>query len=102
MATMYLAGDAKLWWRTRYDDIQNGRCVVDTWEDFFRELKAQFLPENVEYFARPQFRRLQHTGTVRDSVKKFSELMLDIRDMPPLYVINKGKGKTSSSTSWKA
>lgn len=29
MATMYLTGDAKLWWRTKYDDIVNWRCTID-------------------------------------------------------------------------
>lgn len=44
-ATMYLSGDAKLWWRTRYEDMKNGRCTIDSWEDLKRELKNQFLPE---------------------------------------------------------
>ena len=48
MATMYLSGDAKLWWRTKYDGIQHGRCTIDNWEDLKRELKAQFFLENVE------------------------------------------------------
>ncbi|KAJ7947141.1 Retrotransposon protein, putative, Ty3-gypsy subclass [Quillaja saponaria] len=80
-ATMYLAGDAKLWWRTKYVDIQDGRCVIDTWEDLRRELKAQFFPENVEYIARRNLRELKQTGTIREYVKRFAGLMLDIRDM---------------------
>ncbi|KAJ7968204.1 Senescence-specific cysteine protease sag39 [Quillaja saponaria] len=62
--TMYLAGDAKLWWRTKYVDIQDGRCVIDTWEDLRRELKAQFFSENVEYIARRNLRELKQTGTI--------------------------------------
>ncbi|MBE2321368.1 retrotransposon gag domain-containing protein, partial [Solirubrobacter sp. CPCC 204708] len=81
MATMYLTGEAKLWWRTKYDDIVNWRCTIDTWEDLKREMKTQFLPENVEYMARRKLRQLRHTGTVREYVKQFSALMLDIRDM---------------------
>ncbi|KAJ7949948.1 Retrotransposon protein, putative, Ty3-gypsy subclass [Quillaja saponaria] len=80
-ATMYLAGDAKLWWRIKYVDIQDGRCVIDTWEDLRRELKAQFFPENVEYIARRNLRELKQTGTIREYVKRFAGLMLDIRDM---------------------
>lgn len=72
---------AKLWWRTKYEEIQHGRCVIDSWADLKRELKAQFLPENVEYLARRQLRELKHTGTVREYVKQFSALMLDIKDM---------------------
>ncbi|KAL0305164.1 UNVERIFIED_CONTAM: hypothetical protein Scaly_2994900 [Sesamum calycinum] len=53
-ATMYLTGDAKLWWRTKYAEIQPTRRAL---------------------------RKLEHTGSVRDYVKTFSALMLDIRDM---------------------
>ncbi|XP_062093601.1 uncharacterized mitochondrial protein AtMg00810-like [Humulus lupulus] len=81
MATMYLSADAKVWWRTKYDDIQNGRCTITTWEDLKRELKTQFLPENVACIAQRQLRELKHTGTIREYVKKFSGLMLDIKDM---------------------
>ncbi|XP_072980653.1 uncharacterized protein [Typha angustifolia] len=80
-ATMYLDGDAKLWWRTHYEDIQGGRCNINTWEDLKRELKVQFLPENVEFIARRSLRHLTQTGSIREYVKQFSTLMLDIRDM---------------------
>ncbi|KAK4386067.1 hypothetical protein Sango_2477300 [Sesamum angolense] len=39
------------------------------------------FPENVKYNARRALRKLEHTGSVRDYVKTFSVLMLDIRDM---------------------
>ena len=32
LATMYLADDAKLWWRSKYMGIQDGRYTVDTWK----------------------------------------------------------------------
>ena len=81
MATMYLSGDAKLSWRTKYNEIHREVCRIDTWEDLKREIKAQFFPENVEYIARRQLRELQHTNNIRDFVNKFSVLMLDIPDM---------------------
>ncbi|KAA0050282.1 uncharacterized protein E5676_scaffold3369G00010 [Cucumis melo var. makuwa] len=28
--TMHLSEDAKLWWRSRYVDMQEGRCTIDT------------------------------------------------------------------------
>ena len=40
MATMYLSGDAKVWWRTKYDDLQHGRCIIATWDDLKREIKT--------------------------------------------------------------
>ncbi|KAA0042380.1 uncharacterized protein E6C27_scaffold795G001000 [Cucumis melo var. makuwa] len=59
LATMYLCKDAKLWWRSRYMDIQEGRCTI----------------------ARQKLRDLKHTGNIREYVKQFAGLMLDIRDM---------------------
>ncbi|KAA0059143.1 uncharacterized protein E6C27_scaffold430G00550 [Cucumis melo var. makuwa] len=81
LATMHLSEDAKLWWRSRYVDIQEGRCTVDTWDALKRELRSQFFPENVEILARQKLRDLRHTGEIREYVKQFAGLMLDIRDM---------------------
>ena len=33
MTTMSLSGDAKLWWRTRYEDVLEGRCEIKAWEE---------------------------------------------------------------------
>ena len=49
MAAMYLVGDAKLWWRSKF---VNDECPIKTWGDLKRELKGQFFLENVEYNAR--------------------------------------------------
>ena len=49
MAAMYLARDAKLWWRSKF---VNDECPIKTWGDLKRELKNQFFPKNVEYNAR--------------------------------------------------
>ncbi|KAA0051361.1 uncharacterized protein E6C27_scaffold55G00850 [Cucumis melo var. makuwa] len=81
LATMHLSEDAKLWWRSRFVDIQEGRCTIDTWDTLKRELRSQFFPENVEILARRKLRELKHTGSIREYVKQFAGLMLDIRDM---------------------
>ncbi|KAK4397334.1 hypothetical protein Sango_1570000 [Sesamum angolense] len=39
------------------------------------------FPKNFEYNVRPALQKLEHTGSVRDYVKAFSTLMLNIRDM---------------------
>ena len=78
MATMYLSGDAKLWWRMKYQEIQQGRCQVESWEDLRRELKSQFFPKNASSIARDKILDLKHTGSVREYVKKFAGYMLDI------------------------
>jgi hypothetical protein len=80
ITTMYLSGDAKLWWRTREDD-DSGRPKIITWEDLRKELRDQFLPCNTAWVARDSLKKLKHTTSVREYVKQFSSLMLDIKDM---------------------
>ncbi|XP_069148267.1 uncharacterized protein [Solanum lycopersicum] len=52
ITTMYLTGDAKLWWRTRN-----------------------------EYDVRDKLKRLRQTGSVREYIKEFTSVMLDIQNM---------------------
>ncbi|KAK9113309.1 hypothetical protein Syun_020106 [Stephania yunnanensis] len=82
LTSMYLEGDAKLWWRTRVDDdAAAGRPKIVDWEVLKRELKDQFLPTNAAWQAREALRKLKQTGSVRDYVKEFSSLLLDIKNM---------------------
>ena len=46
-----------------------------------RELKDQFLPTNAGWLARESLKGLKHRDSVRDYVKEFSALMLNIRNM---------------------
>ena len=81
ITSMYLSGDAKLWWRTYVeDDADAGRGKIDSWEALKKELKDQFLPTNTAWVARDS-KKLKHTGIVREYVKTFSSLMLDIKNM---------------------
>jgi hypothetical protein len=54
---------------------------VLTWENMRNELKDQFLPCNTAWVARDSLKILKHTTLVREYVKQFSSLMLDIKDM---------------------
>ncbi|KAK3000522.1 hypothetical protein RJ639_020946 [Escallonia herrerae] len=81
MAAMYLVGDAKLWWRKKYAEIEDGSCVINTWEILKRELKSQFFPENTAFNARKALLECKHTGSVREYCQAFFALMLDISDM---------------------
>ncbi|KAA0038933.1 uncharacterized protein E5676_scaffold227G00720 [Cucumis melo var. makuwa] len=78
---MHLFKDAKLWWRSRYIDIQEERCPIDIWDVLKKELRSQLFSENVEILARRKLRELKHNGNIREYVKQFARLMLDIRDM---------------------
>ncbi|KAF2320912.1 hypothetical protein GH714_031791 [Hevea brasiliensis] len=63
---MYLANDAKLWWRTKVEQSISSQCSTVTWDDFKKALKAKFYPENVAYNARCKLAELQHTGSIRE------------------------------------
>ncbi|KAL2472404.1 Uncharacterized protein Adt_40540 [Abeliophyllum distichum] len=48
-ATMYLGGDARIWWQTKYANIQANRVQIDTWDLLKEVIKTQFFSKNVEY-----------------------------------------------------
>ncbi|RVX10842.1 hypothetical protein CK203_018202 [Vitis vinifera] len=80
-ATLYLTNNATLWWCRRFADMEKGICTIETWEEFKREIKRQFYPEDVVYLARKNMRCLKHKGSIRDYVKEFFSLMLEIPNM---------------------
>ncbi|MBN8152351.1 hypothetical protein J0J37_22515, partial [Vibrio vulnificus] len=59
-----------------------GTCTMETWDDFKKELKKQFYPENAAKEARTRLRRLVHDKTIREYVNEFSELLLEIPNYP--------------------
>ena len=46
-----------------------------------KELNDQFQPCNVGWVAKESFKRLRQAGSVRDYMKEFIYLMLNIRNM---------------------
>lgn len=62
IAIMHLSDDAKLWWRTKHSDIEAEKIRVNTWEEFKKELKEQFYPENIEFVARMKLQEIRHRG----------------------------------------
>ena len=47
ITSMYLEGDAKLWWRgTLQEDVEANRPTIETWDSLKQELKGQLLPGN--------------------------------------------------------
>ena len=66
----------------RVDDERRGGSPITTWEEFKVELKKQFYPENAGKEARAKLRRLQHKeGCLREYIKEFQELLLEITSM---------------------
>ena len=46
-----------------------------------KELKDQFLPCNKAWVARESLKKLKHMNSIREYVKEFSSLMLNIKNM---------------------
>ncbi|XP_068657943.1 uncharacterized protein [Aristolochia californica] len=80
-AAMFLSDDIVLWWRRRMGDEQEGEDPIHTWQDFKRELRRQFFPEDVEYQARKELHALTQKGTIKEYVQSFTSLMLCISNM---------------------
>lgn len=80
-ASIYFSDVALLWWRRRSTDEKRGGTAIGTWEEFQGELKKQFYPQFAEKEARAKLRRLTQQDTVREYVRAFSELMLQISDL---------------------
>ena len=60
ITSMYLSGDAKLWWRTHVeDDADAGRGKDDSWEALKKELKDKFLPTNTAWVVRDSLKKLK-------------------------------------------
>ena len=64
--SLFLTDNAMLWWCRKHANIEKGLYTITTWEDFKKELKKQFYPENVVYEARKKLRELKHKTTIVD------------------------------------
>ncbi|KAI9174873.1 hypothetical protein LWI28_023990 [Acer negundo] len=63
------------------DDLSVGRPNIVVWESLKMELKNQFLPCNTVCLEMENIKKLKQTRSVRDYVKEFSSLLLDILNM---------------------
>ncbi|GKV20109.1 hypothetical protein SLEP1_g30273 [Rubroshorea leprosula] len=81
MATMYFEHDATLWWRCRHAEMQRGLCNINTWEVFKGEFRKQFYPKNAKEAAMKKLRVLKHTGLIKDYIREYNSLMLEIPNM---------------------
>lgn len=78
ITSLYLAGNAKLWWRNCVqEDTSMGRPRIDDWETMKKELKGQFLPCDARRQARESLKKRQrHTGKPREYIREWRSLML--------------------------
>nr|XP_016483424.1 PREDICTED: uncharacterized protein LOC107804107 [Nicotiana tabacum] len=80
-AAMYLLETTILWWRRKKADMEKGTCFIDIWKQFKEELKRQFYPQNVVHEARRQLRELRQISSIREYVKDFTKLTLQIPNL---------------------
>ncbi|KAE8705397.1 cytochrome P450 78A7-like [Hibiscus syriacus] len=78
IASVYLSEVALMWWRRRCNDVKRGTAPIATWGEFQAEFKEQFYPEYVEDEARSKLRRLKQEGSLREHVRKFVEVSLQV------------------------
>ena len=71
---------------------------ITTWEGFKDEFRKQFLPADAKDEARAKLRRLLHKdGHIREYVREFSDLMLEILDLSSKEALFSFMGKTRAS-----
>ncbi|KAI3470592.1 hypothetical protein Pfo_027255 [Paulownia fortunei] len=68
-----------LWHMERYFEGLN--LTDEASRDFKKELKRHFYPKNVVYEARKKLRELKQRGTIREYVKDFTTIMLQIPNL---------------------
>jgi len=84
LAQSYLKGYAATWWRTVRQE--EGKNHGYTWEFFTECLESEFVPRNSDYISRCKLRDLVNATNenLRQYVRVYSELMLEIRHMHEL------------------
>jgi hypothetical protein len=84
LAQSYLKGYAATWWRTVKQE--EGKNHGYTWEFFKDRVEAEFVPRNSDYISRCKLCDLVNATNenLRQYVRAYSELMLEIRHMHEL------------------
>jgi hypothetical protein len=84
LAQSYLKGYAATWWRTVRQE--EGKNHGYTWEFFKERLESEFVPRNSDYILRCKLCDLMNATNenLRQYVRAYSELMLEIRHMHEL------------------
>uniref|UniRef100_A0A5K0WII9 Ty3 transposon capsid-like protein domain-containing protein n=1 Tax=Nymphaea colorata TaxID=210225 RepID=A0A5K0WII9_9MAGN len=81
-AAMLLEGDVVAWWRRKMLDIENGDYMIRTFDDFRKQLKGYFMSVDAERHAYQLVANLKQTGALRDYIRAYQKVMLDVPMMP--------------------
>jgi hypothetical protein len=84
LSQSYLKGYVTTWWRTMRQE--EGKNQGYTWEFFKERVESEFVPRNSDYILRCKLRDLVNAtnDNLRQYVKAYSKLMLEIRHMHEL------------------
>jgi len=80
-ATLLLTDNALMWWRRRSMEIDQGTFTLETWDAFKKDIMLHFYPENAKYEAKEKLRWLKQTGSVKDYVATFTNLLFEVPTM---------------------
>jgi hypothetical protein len=81
LAGTYLRSSATTWYRTARGDAVPESERVKTWDQFVKEIRSNFCPLNMTKIARDRLVHLHQTDTLREYVRSFRTLVLDIPSM---------------------
>ena len=80
-AGTYLRGSALIWFRSATSTQVSEAMRVTTWERFAREIRLNFCPLNRSKLARDRLVSMRQHGGLRDYIRDFRTLILDIPGM---------------------
>ncbi|GKE72870.1 putative retrotransposon gag domain, aspartic peptidase domain protein, partial [Tanacetum coccineum] len=77
------AVDDYLWEMEQYLEGVNvrGTATIDTWAEFMADFKKQLYPDNAKNEAKSQLRKLKQSETIREYIKEFTTLVLEILEL---------------------
>ncbi|KAF2303183.1 hypothetical protein GH714_014403 [Hevea brasiliensis] len=78
-APLYLVDTAMVWWRRRHGDMEKGLCTIASWDEFKRELKRQFYPENAAHEARARLRHAEALFAFTDGLQTWARMEIERR-----------------------
>ena len=62
-------------------EVEQGTFSLNTWDEFKQDLKLHFYPQNAQYEAKEKLRWLRQTGSVKEYVDTFVNLLFEVSNM---------------------
>lgn len=82
VAAQFLTNDAKIWWRRRVDQINNGSAEeITSWYNMKKALQTHFSPQDETWEARKKIKFIKQTGSLQTYQQEFSSAALELPHM---------------------